>query len=81
VADGSPYAAYKVEDKKAFRSPHIFQHIAKHPQGKHIREQMPKSKVEIVVAAVHEDMRNQLPPMKVMRLPVVQPEDGGQVKP
>ena len=50
-------AGNDIKIQKSFRSPDVFEHTAKHPEGKHIEEQMPH-------AAMHKQVSNGLPEFK-----------------
>ena len=38
--DSSSDAAYKIEYKKTFRTPYVFEHATEHPEGEHVEEYM-----------------------------------------
>lgn len=68
MAQRGAKAAYKVEEQEALRAPYIFQYTPEHPEGEHIEKDVGK-------AAVHEHMRDELPPAEQRRLPVMQCKD------
>src|ERR1700761_5706007 len=72
VAESRTYTTYKVKDQEPFPIPYVFQHAAKHPQGKHVEEYVIDRPRNIVITTMHEYMREQLPPMEIMRAPVMQ---------
>ncbi len=70
VQQRSTYTATKVENQKTPWPPQVFQNAAKHPEGKHIAENMEE-------AAMHEHMGEQLPGLKQGRKHMVQGKSVG----
>src|SRR5690349_21389581 len=72
VSECSSEPAGKVEDEKPLRSPHVFQHAAKHPQGKHVGENMHE-------ASMHEHVGDQLVGLEIIRSKKMKSERANQV--
>lgn len=49
-----PDATHKIVDEETTSAPKVFEHISKHPQGKHIEKDVAKT-------AMHEHVGNELP--------------------
>ena len=62
---GGTYTGNYIIKQEFFRSPHLFQHRAEHPQSKHIEEDMRKT-------AMHEHVGNELVRLKLRRCKIMQ---------
>ena len=65
-------AAHHVKDEELFSSPIIFQHIAEHPQRKHVEEDVRKS-------SVHEHIGDELVRAEFFRAEIMQAQDIGKI--